>query len=144
MERFYIKGPTPKGVLGSINCSGAKNAALPLMASSILFERTVILKNIPLVNENSIPNSLKNNKNKICIIGLTAEPNRLVEVRKNRMSSLKDNTSTNYVNFEKISQEVEEAKKTVPCIIEVQKMLLDWESGDKEVVELWTKMNTWV
>ena len=51
MERFYIKGPTPKGVLGSINCSGAKNAALPLMASSILFERTVILKNIPLVND---------------------------------------------------------------------------------------------
>ena len=70
------------------------------------------VSNIPLVNENSIPNSLKNNKNKICIIGLTAEPNRLVEVRKNRMSSLKDNTSTNYVNFEKISEEVEEAKKT--------------------------------
>jgi arginyl-tRNA synthetase len=41
-------------------------------------------------------------------------------------------------------KEPEEAKKTVPCIIEVQKMLLDWESGDKEVVELWTKMNTWV
>ena len=48
----------------------------------------------------------------MCIIGLTAEPNRLVEVRKNRMNSLKDNTSTNYVNFEKITQEVEEAKKT--------------------------------
>ena len=70
------------------------------------------VSNIPLVNENSIPNSLKNNKNKICIIGLTAEPNRLVEVRKNRMNSLKDNSSTNYVNFEKITQEVEEAKKT--------------------------------
>ena len=28
------------------------------------------------------------------------------------MNSLKDNTSTNYVNFEKISEEVEEAKKT--------------------------------
>ena len=41
-------------------------------------------------------------------------------------------------------KEQEEAKKTVPCIIEVQKMLLDWESGDKEVIELWTKMNTWV
>ena len=40
--------------------------------------------------------------------------------------------------------EQEEAKKTVPCILEVQKMLLDWESGDKEVVQLWTKMNTWV
>ena len=50
MEKFLIKGPTPKGVFGSINCSGAKNAALPLMASSILFEGTVILKNIPLVH----------------------------------------------------------------------------------------------
>ena len=40
--------------------------------------------------------------------------------------------------------DLEEAKKTVPCILEVQKMLLDWESGDSETVELWTKMNTWV
>ena len=51
MEKFLIKGPTPRGVLGSINCSGAKNAALPLMASSILFEGTTVLKNIPLVND---------------------------------------------------------------------------------------------
>ena len=28
------------------------------------------------------------------------------------MNSLKDNTGTNYVNFEKITQEVEEEKKT--------------------------------
>ena len=28
------------------------------------------------------------------------------------MNSLKENSSTNYVNFEKITQEVEEAKKT--------------------------------
>ena len=51
MEKFLIKGPTPKGVSGSINCAGAKNAALPLMASSILFEGTVVLKNIPLVSD---------------------------------------------------------------------------------------------
>ena len=51
MEKFLIKGPTPKGVKGSINCSGAKNGALPLMASSILFEGTVVLKNLPLVND---------------------------------------------------------------------------------------------
>ena len=48
MERFLIKGFTSKGVKGLINCSGAKNAVLPLMASSILFENTVILKNVPL------------------------------------------------------------------------------------------------
>ena len=70
------------------------------------------VSNIPLVNENSIPNILKNSKNKFCVVGLTAEPERLVEIRKNRMSSLKENTGTNYVSFEKISKEVEEAKKT--------------------------------
>ena len=51
MEKFLIKGPTPKGVRGSLDCSGAKNSALPLMASSILFDGIVILKNVPFVND---------------------------------------------------------------------------------------------
>ena len=38
----------------------------------------------------------------------------------------------------------EEAKKDAPLMIEAQKMLLDWESGDKEVVKLWEVMNSWV
>jgi arginyl-tRNA synthetase len=38
----------------------------------------------------------------------------------------------------------EEAKKEAPLIIQAQKMLLDWESGDKEVVKLWETMNSWV
>ena len=70
------------------------------------------VSNIPLVNENSIPNILKDSQNKFCVVGLTAEPERLVEIRKNRMSSLKENAGTNYVSFEKISKEVEKAKKT--------------------------------
>ena len=48
MEKFLIKGFTSKGVKGLINCSGAKNSVLPLMASSILFDNTVTLKNVPL------------------------------------------------------------------------------------------------
>ena len=51
MEKFIIKGPTSKGVRGSLECSGAKNSALPLMASAILFDGTVILKNVPFVND---------------------------------------------------------------------------------------------
>ncbi len=70
------------------------------------------VSNIPLVNEKSIPDDLKDGKNKICIIGLTAEPNRLVEIRKNRMSNLKENSNTNYINFDRIAKEVEQAKKT--------------------------------
>ena len=48
MEKFLIKGSSTKGVKGTITCSGAKNATLPLMASSILFNNTITLTNVPL------------------------------------------------------------------------------------------------
>ncbi|SHI40619.1 arginyl-tRNA synthetase [Mesonia phycicola] len=38
----------------------------------------------------------------------------------------------------------EEAKKEAPLLLEAQKMLLQWEAGDEEVVALWKKMNQWV
>ncbi|MBK8599777.1 MAG: arginine--tRNA ligase [Flavobacterium sp.] len=38
----------------------------------------------------------------------------------------------------------EEAKKEAPILLEAQKMLLDWEAGNTEVVALWKKMNQWV
>ena len=38
----------------------------------------------------------------------------------------------------------EEAKKEAPILLEAQKMLLDWEAGNSEVVALWKKMNQWV
>ena len=38
----------------------------------------------------------------------------------------------------------EEAKKNAPIIIEAQQMLLDWEAGKPEIIELWRKMNQWV
>ncbi len=41
-------------------------------------------------------------------------------------------------------QTEEEAKKNAPLIQEAQKMLLDWESGNAEVLALWIRMNGWV
>ena len=38
----------------------------------------------------------------------------------------------------------EEAKKTAPIILEAQQMLLDWEAGKSEVIQLWKTMNQWV
>ena len=38
----------------------------------------------------------------------------------------------------------ETAKKEAPLMKEAQAMLLKWEQGDKEVRELWAKMNSWV
>lgn len=38
----------------------------------------------------------------------------------------------------------EEAEKSAPIMIAAQKMLLDWEEGKANVIELWKKMNSWV
>ena len=62
--------------------------------------------NIPLVNEGSIPESLKKNPKMACVIGLTTEAERLVDIRKNRMNTLKETENTNYTDIEKIRIEV--------------------------------------
>lgn len=38
----------------------------------------------------------------------------------------------------------EEAEKTAPIMLATQQMLLDWEAGKPEVLELWRTMNSWV
>jgi regulator of PEP synthase PpsR (kinase-PPPase family) len=68
--------------------------------------------NIPLVNEQSIPESLKKNPKLSCVVGLTTEPQRLVDIRKNRMNALKEKENTNYTNISKIEKEISDAKKT--------------------------------
>ena len=68
--------------------------------------------NIPLVNENSIPAILKKKPKSICVIGLNTEAERLVDIRKNRMNSLRETENKTYISLENIKKEVEEAKKT--------------------------------
>jgi len=68
--------------------------------------------NIPLVNENSLPEKLKKDPQFTCVVGLSTEPERLADLRKNRMNSLKENDNTNYTNLDDIRAEVIKAKKT--------------------------------
>ena len=68
--------------------------------------------NIPLVNENSLPEKLRENPQFTCVVGLSTEPERLADLRKNRMNSLKEVETTKYTNLEDIRDEVLKAKKT--------------------------------
>ena len=68
--------------------------------------------NIPLVNKNSIPKALKENPKMSCVIGLSSEPERLVDIRKNRMNSLKETENKSYTDLENIRKEVDQAKET--------------------------------
>ncbi len=68
--------------------------------------------NIPLINENSIPQILKDNPKISCVVGLSTEPERLVDIRKNRMNSLKETENKSYTDLDKIKKEVNDAKNT--------------------------------
>ena len=79
--------------------------------SIYLANRGYKTSNIPLVNENSIPDKLTKDPNITCIIGLTAEANRLYDVRKNRLNTIKENENTNYVKLDSIQNELDFSKK---------------------------------
>ena len=49
MQKIIIKGK--KKLSGSINISGSKNAALPILAATILNDKAITLKNVPLVQD---------------------------------------------------------------------------------------------
>ena len=80
--------------------------------SIYLANRGLRTSNIPLINESSVPELLKKKPKIFCVVGLTTEPSRLLDLRKNRMSSLKKNEPMDYTNLETISKEVEKAKQT--------------------------------
>jgi len=70
MDKFIVKGPCK--IKGEISISGSKNAALPILASTILFEKEVIIKNLPRVKDintminllRSLGSEIKFNKNR--------------------------------------------------------------------------------
>ncbi|GIX31875.1 MAG: UDP-N-acetylglucosamine 1-carboxyvinyltransferase [Porticoccaceae bacterium] len=49
MERFLIQGGVP--LAGEVRISGAKNAALPILAASLLTARPVVLENVPALRD---------------------------------------------------------------------------------------------
>jgi UDP-N-acetylglucosamine 1-carboxyvinyltransferase len=49
LEKLLIKGGNP--LSGTIKCSGAKNAALPMIAATILCKDSIVLKNLPFLQD---------------------------------------------------------------------------------------------
>ncbi len=66
--------------------------------------------NVPLVLDQRIPNGLTTNK-KSCIVGLIADPERLSDIRRNRVAIMNDRSLKEYTNLDTIKIEVENSKK---------------------------------
>ena len=65
--------------------------------------------NIPLVLDQKIPKNLLSNK-KACIVGLVADPERLADIRRNRVAIMKDHKLKDYTDLEYIKKEVDDSK----------------------------------
>ena len=65
--------------------------------------------NIPLVLDQKLPNDLTSNK-KVCVVGLIADPERLADIRRNRVAIMNDHKLKDYTDLEFIKKEVNDSK----------------------------------
>ena len=67
--------------------------------------------NIPLIGKQEIPSFLKEENNKLCVIGLVVDASRLSDIRTNRLEIMKEVNIPNYSNLEFVKRELENSKK---------------------------------
>ena len=105
-----VKVTNPKtGVESDIVLIGVSRTS-KTPTSIYLANKGLKTSNIPLVNEMEIPKDLIESKN-LCVVGLITEAERLFDIRRNRLNSLKEKEASDYTDLEKIKIEVERSKK---------------------------------
>ena len=79
MDKFLIDGPCK--IKGEVLISGSKNASLPILASTLLFDQPVIIKNLPRVKDiNTMLNLLKSLGSKISL----SKDKRVAKIHNNK------------------------------------------------------------
>jgi hypothetical protein len=124
----YDDGKDPRGVLRAdvVLLGVSRTSKTPL--SMYLAHKNYKVANIPLVPEVEPPRELFQISNRR-IIGLTAEPEKLNQIRQERLKTLGLNDSANYASMERILQELEYADriyKKLGCpVIDVSKKAVE-------------------
>lgn len=77
-----------------------------------LANRGIRAANIPIVHNQPLPANI-GNLTRPLIVGLTASPERLVQIRRNRLLSLKETTETDYINVDAVRDEIIYARKLI-------------------------------
>src|SRR5690348_8165710 len=75
-----------------------------------LANRGIKAANVPFVPGVALPSELRSAK-KPLIVGLTNDPERLIHLRRNRLSMLDHNENTDYTDIEAVRSEVREARR---------------------------------
>ena len=79
--------------------------------SIYLANRGFKTSNIPLVNVNSLPDKIFKKNFPSCVVGLITEAERLYDLRKNRLTSIKEDKNIEYTDIDTIKNELENSKK---------------------------------
>jgi hypothetical protein len=77
-----------------------------------LANRGIRAANIPIVHNQPFPVGIEKLTRPL-IVGLTASPERLVQIRRNRLLSLKETTETDYINMDSVRDEIIHARKLI-------------------------------
>ena len=75
-----------------------------------LANRGLKAANVPFVPDIPLPKAL-NTVTRPLVVGLTVHPNRLVQIRRNRLLMLREDSETAYINSERVEREVREARR---------------------------------
>ena len=77
-----------------------------------------------MVLDQKIPEDLYSNTTS-CIVGLVADPERLSDIRRNRVAIMQDQNLKEYTDLESIKKEVEDSKKLFKKTVGLSLMLLE-------------------
>ena len=75
-----------------------------------LAHRGVRAANVPLVPGRPVPEKLFGLKTAL-VVGLTISPDRLIQIRRNRLLSLKENRDSSYIDVEAVRDEIVQARR---------------------------------
>ena len=95
--------------------------------------------NIPLVLDQKVPGGLSSNK--ACIVGLIADPERLADIRRNRVAIMKDHKLKDYTDLEYIKKEVRDSeilfkKNNWPIIDVTRKSVEETAASILKIIEI--------
>jgi [pyruvate, water dikinase]-phosphate phosphotransferase / [pyruvate, water dikinase] kinase len=79
--------------------------------SIFLAHRGVRAANVPLVPGRPVPEALLNVKNKL-VVGLSISPDRLLQIRRNRLLSLKENRESTYIDTDSV-RDIDVSRRSV-------------------------------
>jgi [pyruvate, water dikinase]-phosphate phosphotransferase / [pyruvate, water dikinase] kinase len=75
-----------------------------------LAHRGVRAANVPLVPSAEVPQRLRDLKG-IPVVGLTVSPDRLIDIRRNRLKSLNEQRESSYVDADAVRHEIIQARR---------------------------------